>query len=471
MDPSVEKLLSSGFGEGMKEILGPDYPSFLASFEGERSRALRLHPRKLSEASLGQLFDVQALPWIKGGFEIRGEERPSQSPLYRAGAFYLQDAGAMTPASRLPIEPGDKVLDLCAAPGGKATAAGAALQGEGILLANDISPTRARALLRNLELFGITNALVTSEDPKDLAERFPSFFDKVILDAPCSGEGMFRKDPSLAADWTREKSQALSRLQRVLLSVGYSMLRPGGLLLYSTCTYEPAEDEEVLSSLLSAEPSAEVVPVEPYEGFAPGVGLPACVRIYPHRMRAEGHFFALIRKNGEAPEEKKARPRRKPSRPKELAPLEAFLAELGIERIGGLPFSSEKVFLSGEKAYLLPSLIEPGKKGSAPTLAGVSLGGLSFLRCGLYLGELKKDRFEPSEPLALALLPGEAQRTIDLPASDERLESYLRGEPIYMEGTTPGTHLLTVEKVPLAFTKAVNGTLKNKLPASWRTLS
>ena len=482
MDLTIQELLQSDFGDGMKRVLGPDYEAFAASFDAPRSRALRLNPRKLSPEGFERLslFSATKIPWVPGGYETGAESRPSQSPLYRAGAYYLQDAGAMTPAAFLPIVPGDRVLDLCAAPGGKATAAGAALKGEGILIANDVSQSRARALLRNLELFGISNMLVTSEEPASLAERFPSWFDKIILDAPCSGEGMFRKDPSLGADWTREKSQALSRLQKTLIGQACEMLRPGGILLYSTCTYEPAEDEEVIGSLLSSRPGMSLLPVEdPCGGFSPGLGLPGSVRIYPHRMKAEGHFFALLKKEGESvpsgQEEtsrsrspKKARGGKGKRREEIPAPFLSFLEELGITAIGGQIPTPERIEQRGEKLYLLPSLLAKDPGGGAPSLSGISLSGLSFLRCGLYLGDLRKDRFEPSAPLALALLPGEARKTLDLPPEDARLLRYLRGESIPADSPARGDILLTCAGLPLAFGRLHQGILKNKLPASWR---
>lgn len=209
----------------------------------------------------------------------------------------------MTPAACLPVNPGESVLDLCAAPGGKATALGAALKGHGLLIANDISTSRARALLRNLELFGISNSFVTNETPARLAEQFPEFFHKILLDAPCSGEGMFRKEEALAKDWTPEKSHELARIQRELILQSADMLRPGGLLLYSTCTFAPEEDEGTISYLLEQREDMELLELPAYEGFSPGVpewgngneNLRKCVRIFPHKMNGEGHFLALMK--------------------------------------------------------------------------------------------------------------------------------------------------------------------------------
>ena len=371
----------------------------------------------------------------------------------------------MTPASRIPIEPGDRVLDLCAAPGGKATAAGAALQGQGLLVANDISTSRARALLRNLELFGIPNVFVANETPAKLTKAFPEFFDKIILDAPCSGEGMFRKEEALAKDWTPEKSLELSEIQKELILQAADMLRPGGLMLYSTCTFAPAEDEQTVSWLLENRPDMELAEMEDYEGFSHGVPewgnknpeLIKCIRIFPHKMNGEGHFLALFRKKGQAIREN-SRPHTKPD--KNAFPLiEEFLNEIGLKTLCGQPFDWERVEIRGDKAYYLPPVAH-------------NFRGITFLRNGLYLGDLKKNRFEPSQPLALAIRKNEAEAVISLSASDERITRYLKGETLNIEPEEAahknGWHLLCADGYPIGFGKLVNQILKNKYPAGWR---
>ena len=259
-DSDKIQTLPLPFLERMKEMLGDDYDAFLKSYKNPRTYGLRVNTAKLSCQDFQALspFPIRPIPWINTGYFYEEESRPARCPYYQAGLYYLQEPSAMTPASRLPIEPGDFVLDLCAAPGGKATALGAALNDTGFLLANDISTSRARALLRNLELFGMKNMLVTDEKPAKLAQRFPAFFNKILLDAPCSGEGMFRKEEALARDWTPEKSAELSDIQKDLVLKAADMLRPGGMLLYSTCTFSPCEDEEVVAYLLRQRPEAEI---------------------------------------------------------------------------------------------------------------------------------------------------------------------------------------------------------------------
>ena len=271
-DSDKIQTLPLPFLERMKEMLGDDYDAFLKSYKNPRTYGLRVNTAKLSCQDFQALspFPIRPIPWINTGYFYEEESRPARCPYYQAGLYYLQEPSAMTPASRLPIEPGDFVLDLCAAPGGKATALGAALNDTGFLLANDISTSRARALLRNLELFGMKNMLVTDEKPAKLAQRFPAFFNKILLDAPCSGEGMFRKEEALARDWTPEKSAELSDIQKDLVLKAADMLRPGGMLLYSTCTFSPCEDEEVGAYLLRQRPDMELMEMPGYEGFSSG---------------------------------------------------------------------------------------------------------------------------------------------------------------------------------------------------------
>ena len=227
----------------MQEMLGDEFDAFLTSYDAPRTAGLRVNTKKCRTEDFPPLVPGtwKKIPWIPNGYFVPDGMRMGQSPLYAAGVFYLQEPSAMTPASRLPIEPGERVLDLCAAPGGKATELNARLKGTGLLVANDISNARAKALLRNLELFGSENVLVTNETPAGLADVFPGFFDKILVDAPCSGEGMFRKDEAVIGTWTPERPDFFAELQREITSNAVKMLRPGGLMMYSTCTFAPQE--------------------------------------------------------------------------------------------------------------------------------------------------------------------------------------------------------------------------------------
>ena len=461
-DSDKIQTLPLPFLERMKEMLGDDYDAFLKSYKNPRTYGLRVNTAKLSCQDFQALspFPIRPIPWINTGYFYEEESRPARCPYYQAGLYYLQEPSAMTPASRLPIEPGDFVLDLCAAPGGKATALGAALNDTGFLLANDISTSRARALLRNLELFGMKNMLVTDEKPAKLAQRFPAFFNKILLDAPCSGEGMFRKDDSLAADWSVEKSENLSKLQKGLILTASKMLMPGGLLLYSTCTFAPAEDEEIISFLLNQRNDMHLVSLPDYPGFSSGVPewadqnpeLAKCVRIWPHKMNGEGHFLALLKKEGEP--NSLVPIKKKPQIDKGSRKLlETFFQDLG------LSWDFQRVEVRNDKVYLLPPVEQ------------ANLRGIHFLRNGLYLGDLKKNRFEPSQPLALAL-KGKSIPSLRLSPEDDRLHKYLRGETLIVApGETQkskGWQLVCADEYPLGWGKLVGQTLKNKYPAGWR---
>ena len=466
-DYNITDLLSPAFLERMQNMLGNEYEDFIKSYEAPRTYGLRVNTAKISCEEFEKIvpFPVTPIPWIPNGYFYPEDVRPSFCPLYQAGLYYLQEPSAMTPASCLPVTPGENVLDLCAAPGGKATALGAMLNGSGLLVANDISSSRTRALLRNIELFGITNAFVTNETPAHLKDRFPEFFHKILLDAPCSGEGMFRKEEALARDWTPEKSDELSVLQKELILQAADMLRPGGQLLYSTCTFAPKEDEGVVSYLLENRPDMKLMELPAYEDFTPGVpawgnGDPAlsrCVHLFPHKMQGEGHFMALFRKEGRTDligQFSYAKPN-----PDTRKWLELFFQEIGLKTLGGQAFDWNCVETRKDKVYYLPPVTGDFR-------------GLTFLRNGLYLGDLKKNRFEPSEPFALALRKDDADGIISLSVNDQRLTRYLKGETLNIEPTeaahTKGWHLLCVEGYPLGFGKLVGQTFKNKYPAGWR---
>lgn len=276
---------------------------------------------------------------------------------------------------------------------------------------------------------------------------------------------MFRKEEALAKDWTPEKSMELSEIQKELILQAADMLRPGGLMLYSTCTFAPAEDEQTVSWLLENRPDMELAEMEDYEGFSHGVPewgngnpeLTKCIRIFPHKMNGEGHFLALFHKKGQAIKES-SRPHTKPD--KNAFPLiEEFLNEIGLKTLCGQPFDWERVEIRGDKAYYLPPVAH-------------NFRGITFLRNGLYLGDLKKNRFEPSQPLALAIRKDEAEAVISLSASDERITRYLKGETLNIEpeeaAHKKGWHLLCADGYPIGFGKLVNQILKNKYPAGWR---
>lgn len=486
--------LPEKFLERMREMLGEEYDEFLASYEKPRTFGLRVNTLKMTPAEFEKLglFPVTRIPWVENGFFYRGDVRPAGHPLYAAGAYYLQEPSAMTPAACLGVRPGERVLDLCAAPGGKATELGARLRGEGLLVANDISTSRARALLYNLEVFGIGNAFVTNETPSRLADAFEGYFDRILVDAPCSGEGMFRKEEAVARDWTPQKSEYFAGQQREILAQAVRMLRPGGTLLYSTCTFAPCEDEQTISWLLERFPEMRLVPLPAYEGFDRGrpswgdgrEDLELCVRIWPHRMDGEGHFLAKLEKAGEFVREEtecegilSGHGNRKSGRGKARAEKMRGRGErAGKEQKTHLTetekgliheflapctrrFPEDRMERRGQKVYLVPKLPE-------------KVRGLKFLRNGLCMGELRKDRFEPSQQLAMYLKAEEFGEKICLDPGDERAVRYLKGETLSIlpeETDSPsGWKLVCIGSYPLGWGRLVQGVLKNKYQSSWR---
>lgn len=467
--------LPQSFLDSMKEILGEDYEAFLAGFDGQRQYGLRVNTLKMNLEEFERIapFHLKKVPWISNGYFYEAEDAPAKHPFYSAGLYYLQEPSAMTPASRLKVQPGERVLDLCAAPGGKATELGAALQGEGLLVANDINTARARALLRNLELFGISNSFVTNEPPHVLAERFPEFFHKIMVDAPCSGEGMFRKNPAVVDSWQEKGPEYFSKLQREIIVQAADMLLPGGMMFYSTCTFSPLENEKTITHLLKERPDMEVIPMEDYEGFAEGLtsyrgevfdeSCKLCRRIWPHKMSGEGHFMALLHKKSGTQQQVQQTVSQssiwwekcKGLNKEQKAAAEDFFSHVNIA------YDEKRIDVRGDNLYYLPAPKYDGR-------------GLHFLRNGLFMGEFKKKRFEPSQPFALALHAQDFDQVLDFPADDERLSRYLRGETLDVsdliagEKNRKGWQLVMVAGHPLGFGKLVNNNLKNKYPAGWR---
>ncbi len=483
--------LPEEFCQRMQELLQDDYPAYCQSFSSPRVYGLRTNSLKISPSAFLRKapFCVSAIPWISNGFYYEGKEKPAKHPAYYAGWYYLQEPSAMTPAENLPIKPGMRVLDICAAPGGKSTELAARLAGHGLLVANDISASRASALLKNLEVFGVENACITSEAPYRLAEHFPGFFDAILVDAPCSGEGMFRKDQAVMRHWTPSSNDEFSRLQKEILTHCMTMLRPGGHLLYSTCTFSMKEDEDAILFLLRNYPclTVEAVP-HPYEGFVSGMiprearedpvlcdNLTRCIRIFPHKMEGEGHFLALLADHRNPAEHGtdqvktetvKDRPVKKQGSQK-AASAERFSAkeDLPPELAGFLSqirrdFDIQRIRITGGKVTYVPEV-------------EADLSGLRIMRCGLLLGECKTRRFEPSQALAMALTSEEFPNHLLLSGEDDRTIRYLKGESLFLSpeeenALQDGYVLVCWEGSPLGFAKKKGNSLKNHYLSGWR---
>lgn len=454
--------LPDKFQQSMKELLGAEmYPAFLASYERPVRAGIRVNTIKTTVKDFKEAvpFHLEPIPWIANGFYYAEEDMVSRHPLHFAGLYYMQEPSAMTPASLLPVEEGDLVLDLCAAPGGKATELGAKLRGKGFLLANDISNSRARALLRNLERFGIANMAVCSEDPRILKEAFPAVFDKILVDAPCSGEGMFHKEPQMAQFWEEHGPEYYSGIQKQLILQAADMLKPGGMMVYSTCTFSPAENEDILSWLIQNRPEFHPVKLsQRYAGFSDGLApFTDAVRIFPQNMDGEGHFAALLQKEDAGqPSAPEVKTDISPAKIKLPPEAELFLRPI---RQAGCFSADGNWMMLKEQLYYVP--VQP-----------VTSRRLRFLRTGLLVGECKKNRFEPSQALAMALKQEEFPLSISFAPSDERCVRYLKGETIDVPemGTEKGWILVCTAGQPLGFGKLDRGRIKNKYSAGWRML-
>ncbi|MDO4268206.1 MAG: RsmB/NOP family class I SAM-dependent RNA methyltransferase [Eubacteriales bacterium] len=453
--------LPETFLSNMRDLLGADYELWLASFQEPPCQGLRINTRKISVPEWERVspFGSARVPWTPNGYYVGDKDRPSKDPYYFAGLYYIQEPSAMAPAAILPVRPGDRVLDLCAAPGGKSTQLGAALDGRGILISNDISNSRAKALLKNLEMAGIPNFCVTSETPEKLASVFGSFFDRILVDAPCSGEGMFRRDPDLIKSWEEHGPEYYVPVQREILRHAAAMLRPDGYLLYSTCTFSPSEDEENIDWLLDEQPDMELVPIPLWEGACPGIDGKPVIRLFPHRLRGEGHFAALLRKKGQAGQKPDRLPGKAGLAPAERRRLEKESDYLQWESMCREPFPRDRMMIRDSQLYLLPEEFDKGWR-------------LRYLRTGLLLGEWKKDRFEPSQAAAMALGPADYRQTLSLDKKDGRVLRYLKGETISLEEAEQpkekGWVLLCVDGYGLGWAKYAGGSLKNKYYPGWR---
>lgn len=447
-------ILPISYTERMHKILNEEFDTYMATLDAPYYQGLRSNEIKISAPSFKQMApfscDLERVPWTENGFYYDKDIQPAKHPYYHAGLFYIQEPSAMLPAAILPINKGDKVLDLCAAPGGKTTQLGARLNNTGLLVSNDISASRAKAIVKNVELFGIRNAIVLSEAPNKLEKHFLSFFDKVLVDAPCSGEGMFRKDPSMIKNWEKIGIDYYVEQQKEILCSAAKMLKPGGYMAYSTCTFSIEENEKVIQWFLDNHSQFKLVPIKSVYGFKDGYkGLVETKRLWPHKIKGEGHFVALLYK-----EIDDYSITHKPYdygriNIKEVQPYLDFQKKnLNME------VALENLALIQDKLYWLPK--------ETPLLKG-----LRILKSGWYLGELNKGRFEPSQAFASGLNINEVKGVINLSLNQPETIKYLKGETLTLNASE-GYHLICVDGFSLGWVKKTGNTLKNKYSPGWR---
>lgn len=415
----------------MQNMLGEEYPAFLESLSGKRYRALRLNPLKtrIQEGKEKLPFTLSPVPWTKNGFYCEEEEQPGKHPYHEAGLYYIQEPSAMAPvpclmeerasaaaiperqeehvsAAAMPEqreEPAlpERVLDLCAAPGGKSTQIAEYMRGRGMLITNEIHPQRAKILSENIERMGISNAIVLNETPESLSKRFIAFFDRILVDAPCSGEGMFRKNDNAGEEWSEENVALCAERQDGILDCAATMLRPGGRLVYSTCTFAPAEDEGSVSRFLETHPDFYLEKEE---------------RLMPHKVKGEGHFLAVLHREGGQLSNAATAGTEKSLTLKDCREFLDFAKEA--LTIPAEELTEGKILLRfGEQLYLAPA--------ETP-----SLRGLKVLRPGLHLGTVKKNRFEPSHALALFLKKEQVVHAVNLACDGTAVRKYLEGQTL-----------------------------------------
>lgn len=499
--------LPQDFVTRMQDMLGEAYPAFLRSYDEEKYQALRVNVLKstaddfLQRAPFFQCSEAVSVPWEKNGFYYEAGEAPGKHPLHEAGVYYIQEPSAMAPAAYLEAKPGERILDLCAAPGGKTTQIASYMMNEGILVCNEIHPVRAKILSENVERMGIRNALVTNETPQRLAEVFGEYFDRILVDAPCSGEGMFRKNEEACSEWSLANMQHCADRQDEILDCAARMLRPGGRLVYSTCTFAPAENEGSIARFFERHLEYQIVAVPKYEGMSEGVpawayygaehdkgsvvaGQGKCfdngacgntqsdramvikeysddmetlrytIRLFPHQVKGEGHYLAVLQKQGEVPDGCQGFPQNGLQKGIHAKEVKEFLQFQQETLNGNLVEAAEDCLLKfGDQLYLMPKEMP-------------SIKGLKVMRAGLHLGALRKNRFEPSHALALALEKEDVKQSMEL-GSDGNARAYLGGMTLNHSGEK-GWYLMTYQGYSIGWGKLAGQVMKNHYPRGLR---
>ena len=473
-------MLPEQFCVRMKEMLGEEYAAFYASYDLPKYQALRINPLKTERDTflLQAPFSLNRVPWTTNGYYYSGNDQPGRHPYHEAGVYYIQEPSAMAPAEYLMAEPGERILDLCAAPGGKSTQIACSMQGEGLIVCNEIHPARAKILSENVERMGIANAMVTNESPQRLAEVFEDYFTRILVDAPCSGEGMFRKNEAACEEWNPENVRLCAERQDGILDCAASMLAPGGRIVYSTCTFAPAENEGSMTRFLLRHPEFHIVEVKKAEGMSAGVPewayfgekmgqvlpeIAQTIRLWPQHLKGEGHYLAVLEKEGTLRQgycrngEEKGIPAKDLKVPgKGIVEFLDFAKDtFDPQTLAGLEKNGTYLKF-GDQLYLAP-------KGMP------SVKGLKVLRPGLHLGTVKKNRMEPSHALALALKKEQVRYTADLASDGEVIRGYLNGGTFSYEGEK-GWYLIMADGFSTGWGKLAGGIMKNHYPKGLRKM-
>lgn len=450
------------FIEKYQQLLGEEATAFLTSLQsGKVQKGFRLNPLKPNFKQVRTDLS-RPLNYVATGYlgAITGRSLEHQT-----GYLYSQEPSAMYVAEAAAVQPGEYILDLCAAPGGKSTQLAGKLQGQGLLVANEIDAKRARVLAENLERTGATNVQILNEKPAKLIKKFKGFFDKVLVDAPCSGEGMFRKDPAAITYWSVDYPRECANRQREILKSAWQLLKPGGQLIYSTCTFAPEEDEQIAAWLLAEYPTLKLLPLKKYSGMDNGrpefaddrAELTRAVRLFPHHFQGEGHFIAKFQDTQPQPGRRLKRAKKRSNQIfRALSPNEqGYWREFCQLQFGRQLFKSVDLRVLNDKLYYV--------NHNWPELTG-----LRVVRPGLELGVFKKKRFEPAYGFALSLNPAFCQRVIEL--SLDQWNQYVQGQPLQLSSNKQpnGWYLLTCQQKAFSFGKVANQVLKNYFPKGLR---
>ncbi len=444
-----EDKLPLEYKEAMKELLQDEYKDYIDSLSKPSISGMRVNTLKIKKEELLKLLNLnlREVKWADTGFYLDDDLRLSKSPYYYAGLYYMQEPSAMSPASLCEAKRGDKILDLCAAPGGKSTQIACKLEGEGLILSNDLSNSRAKALLKNIELSGIRNTVITCEEPQKLAGVYEEYFDKILVDAPCSGEGMFRRDIAVFNAYLKRGPENFAPIQASILDSAARMLKKGGYIIYSTCTYSKLEDEDTVLEFLKRHEDFEIGVLPMYEGFTPSKYVDGAVRLFPHKLEGEGHFVCKLVKKGESTEDE--------SEAKYFKAVKLPKSVLEFLKLTNISWDNKRFYMNNEYVYYLPEGLILDKK-------------LRYLRTGLLIGRMNNNRFEPSQAFAMSLKYEDWKNPVNLSIDDDRVIRYLKGETIDADDTGSGYRLLCVEKYPLGFVKQDTTRLKNKYYKGWR---
>ena len=453
------------FEKKMKAFLGNEWDDFLYSYDNNRFQALRFntlkvqsHEERMRILMVLEISSDKRVSWANEAYYFDENVRPGKHPYHEMGLYYIQEPSAMSAAALLAPKPGMRVLDLCAAPGGKSTQLATYLGDSGLLVSNEINTQRSRILSQNIERMGIKNAIVTNEDSFVLASHFPGFFNAIQVDAPCSGEGMFRKLPEAIEQWSMENVAICAARQKEILDNAAVMLKPGGTIVYSTCTFSKEENEDVIEYFLERHPDFTLEEME---------------RFWPHKVDGEGHFVAKLvrrgcvdtdlkadRKTKKNKNSKNRKNETKPALTKEnMKLLSEFLDETISEDVAAW-IKNSRLVMFGEQLYRLPDM-------------EVDIKGLKVQRAGLHIGEFKKQRFEPSHSLALALKLSEAKNVVKLTWDDPQTTGFFNGQSVMLsdEQTAEckkGWALVCVDGYPAGWGKVNGAQVKNHYPKGLR---